>query len=238
MIGRGAIFAAALLLGVLPALADPPAASFEVAPTTIDLVPGTPGLFYIANRGEAPVSIQIQTMDWHQTGNADSLAPSETLYASPPLVNVAPAERQTVRLLADPAEPSRESEYRLIVSQLSQGAMNGTAVRVLLQFSIPVFVSANKATPPDVVWSAACHDGILEISARNDGGDALKLTGMRVSAADEKPVPVTNGLAYVLPGATRSWRIASTGTSTASVHLTTHDERSGVTLDTDIVLQR
>jgi fimbrial chaperone protein len=235
MFRRCAIILAACAC-VCSANADPVSSSFEVAPTTIDLVPGKPGLFYIANRGDSDVSVQIQTMDWRQNGNADSLTPSETLYASPPLIQVAPGERQVVRLLADPADTTRETQYRLIVSQLPQGETSGTAVRVLLQFSIPVFAGGDVSATPDIVWSAARDGKDLQISARNNGTNALKLIGVSASAGAAQS-PVTNTLAYVLPGATRSWRVALGGSS-RSLHLIARDERSGAALDSDIALER
>jgi hypothetical protein len=67
MLRRCAIIVA-LCVSVSPTLADPASSSFEVAPTTVDLSPGRPGLFYIANRGGNAVNIQIQTMDWHRAG--------------------------------------------------------------------------------------------------------------------------------------------------------------------------
>ena len=229
-------FIVAMALLPAAAMAAAPLSSFEVAPTTVDLAPGKPGLFYIANRGAEPVTIQIQTMDWHQADNADSLAPSNTLYASPPLVHIAPGERQTIRLLCDCAGRA-EGDYRLIVSQLPQPATDGAVVDVLLQFSVPVFVAAAAPPPPSIAWSASQRGDSVEIAAANHGGNALKLSDMLVSASDKATARLGGGLSYVLPGAVRAWRVALPAQA-ASLHLTARDERSGAALDTQIAVQR
>jgi fimbrial chaperone protein len=229
---RGALLIAALLSIPSLAVAAPVSSSFEVAPTMLELVPGQAGLFYLSNRGAAPVTVQIQTMDWAQNGNADVLTPSDTLYASPALATVAPGDRQTIRILATPKDASHENVYRLIASQLPESADASEGVHVLLQFSVPVFASPPSHEAPDIAWSATSDGSKATLFAYNAGSATVKLTGMTIG--DQSGGPATGYFAYVLPGATHSWTVALAST----LHVSAHDERSGAVIDTDIPVRR
>ena len=76
------IVAFAALAGAQPALAGVPAVAMDVAPTTLELKPGAVDLFYVANHGVTPVTVQLEGFDWSQTGDADTLTPSAQLISS------------------------------------------------------------------------------------------------------------------------------------------------------------
>ncbi len=217
-------FLIAVLLLAAPAFADAPDTSFDVAPTTLDLKAGEAGLFYVTNHGDAPVNIQIEALDWNQQDGADAVAPSQSLFTSPPLARISPGTRQSVRVLARPPGDKAENAYRLRVSELPDAAESGSGVKVLLQFSVPVFVGHDARDAPDLVWNAATEAGGLQISVRNQGRDTVKLTGLQLNGV------TLNGGAflYVLPGATR--RIPAASVS-GPLHLTGRDARSGRDLD-------
>lgn len=210
------------------------AGTIEIAPTTLDLQPGKAGLFYIANHGARAVTLQLQPMDWTQKGNANALAESDTLIASPPFLRIAPGERQIVRVLAG-GPKQQEADYRLLVSELPDRANRDAAVNVLLQFSIPVFVASTSARP-DAQWSVAAHGGALDLSLRNSGASALKITAISVARDQNPPVPIPCGLAYILPGAEHVWTLPRT--DAVSLRIVARDERSGAPLDADIAVQR
>jgi fimbrial chaperone protein len=211
------------------------ASTFEIAPTTLNLSPGEAGLLYVSNNGTAPVTMQIQPMDWTQTANTDALAPSDTLFASPPLLRIAPGQRQVVRVLSDPQTAMHETDYRLLVSELPQGIHAPSTVNVLLQFSIPVFVAA-KAEKPVVAWSAAVRDGEIHLALRNDGTVALKLGDISVAKDSAAFASISAKLIYLLPGARREWNVADDGASFLRVSV--REERSDIALDAVIPVQR
>jgi fimbrial chaperone protein len=225
-------FAAALLALMHPVALR--AGTIEIAPTTLDLQPGKAGLFYVANNGARPVTLQLQPMDWTQDGNANALARSETLIASPPFLRIAPRERQIVRVLADKTA-RRETEYRLMVSELPDRTDGGSAVNVLLQFSIPVFAAA-APVPVNAQWAAAAQDGKILLSLRNTGEAALKITAISLARDATALSPIPCGLTYVLPGAEHVWTVPLV--DAASLRISARDERSGTPLDADIPVQR
>jgi len=231
LMARAGIAFFAFVLLVSPVCAG----SFEVAPITLDLQPGKASLLYISNTDVRPVIIQIQAMDWTQPDGADVLAPSTTLVASPPLVRIAPGERQIVRVLADVQDKTREQQYRLLLSQLPVVAQTGSGVQVLLQLDIPAFVSHRTGTP-HLAWFARAGIGATELYANNDGDTAVKLSRATASDGGAVKQDFINRLTYLLPGTEHRWLLAGRGD--AWLHISTRDLRSGTVLDTDIPVLR
>lgn len=230
---RAALGLAALL--ILPPLRAMPAGTIEIAPTTLDLKPGKAGLFYVTNNGVHPAILQLQPMDWTQANGESVLAPSDTLIASPPLLRIAPGERQIVRLLADVQAQKREADYRLLVSELPDATGASGAVRVLLQFSIPVF-AASAPKPVNAQWSATRRDGKLALALANNGDAALKIAALSVAREGGALAPFPCGLVYVLPGARHVWTLPPA--DAASLRVVARDARSGAPLDAEIPVQR
>jgi fimbrial chaperone protein len=196
-----------LLVAVLMATAAR-AGSLETAPTTIELSPGRTGVFHVVNRADYPVTFQVEAFDWTQATGEDRLEPSATLQASPPMAELAPGEKQTVRLRARSGPAGGEQAFRLLVSELS-GPTQAQAqqVRVLLQFSMPVFAASAQPEPRALTWRAERRGADLILTAVNGGTRRAKLSRLTVTAADQT-LPVPGGeLAYVLAGASRRWRM-------------------------------
>jgi P pilus assembly chaperone PapD len=217
MRGRGWIFA--LLLSALPAMAqDAPSTSMDIAPTLVQLKPGAAGLFYVTNHGTAPLTVEIQAMDWRQRDGRDLLSPSADFFTSPPVVTIAPLARQSVRLLA-----AKPGAYRLLVSELPDPAADAGRVKVLLQFSVPVF--AGDLGAPALAFTARRDGSAVVLSAVNHGVAPVKLSGPKLGG-----VVLDSGPVYLLPGARRDFTVKDA----ASLHVTAHDVLSGRDFDTDV----
>ena len=209
----------ALFLAATPALAE----SMDVAPTTLDLTAGQPGLFYITNHGQNDLTVQVQPMDWSQDTKGDTTAPSQKLLVSPQFATIPAGKRQSVRVLARDGGVG-EIPHRLLVSQLPDPNNPVNGVRVLLQFSVPVFVGHSDARPA-LSWSVVTKDGKPALEAHNSGTQTVKLTRLAINGV---PQP-GSGLYYVLPGSSRTFEGAATsGTVTA------HDDRSGSDVKAEI----
>jgi fimbrial chaperone protein len=110
------------------------------------------------------------------------------------------------------AEATTELSYRLILTEVPpQPAPGFTGLNVALQVSLPVFVAAKAPTKPQLEWSAAMTaDGGIGITARNAGNEHARVLDFSVAgvpggnAAIEQQV-----VAYVLPGQSRTWNLAS-----------------------------
>ena len=193
----------------------------DIAPTLVQLKPGAAGLFYVTNHGAAPLTVEIQAMDWAQRDGRDVLTPSAAFFTSPPVVTIAPGARQSVRLLA-----SKPGAYRLLVSELPDPALDAGRVKVLLQFSVPVFADNEKnAGAPALAFSARRDGEAVILSAVNYGVMAVKLSGPKLGG-----VTLDQGPVYLLPGTRRDFTVMGA----ASLHLTAHDALSGRDFDTDV----
>jgi len=206
-----------------PGIAHAGGAIFDVAPTTLELKAGEAGLLYVANRGDKPVTIQIEALDWKQVDGADQLSSSQTLFTSPPLAHIAPGARQSIRVLARPGSEAGEHTYRLRVSELPSGKQSGNGVEVLMQFLVPVFVN-HQELAPQLAWAAREEDGKRLLTARNLGGQAVKLDDVTFNGA-----AMPSGLVYILPGASHVFPVASGPT-----HISGHDARSGRPVSADL----
>jgi fimbrial chaperone protein len=221
MFRRGWLFA--LLLSALPAAADAPSTSMDIAPTLLQLKPGAAGLFYVTNHGAAPLTVEIEAMDWAQRDGRDILSPSAVFFTSPPVVTIAPGARQSVRLLA-----SKPGAYRLLVSELPDPTADAGRVKVLLQFSVPVFAALENeknAGASALAFSARRAGEAVILSAVNHGVAPVKLSGPKLGG-----VVLDQGPVYLLPGTRRDFTV----TGAASLHLTAHDALSGRDFDTDV----
>ncbi|HEX3674311.1 MAG TPA: fimbria/pilus periplasmic chaperone [Rhizomicrobium sp.] len=231
--------AAAALLATSPAAAG----SIEIAPTTIE-VPARAGtaVVYITNHGDQAIVAQVQAYDWRQTDKGEQLDPSTTLSISPPMARVPPGQRQTIRLAITP-DPGATTErsFRLLISELPDPSGPATlGVRVMLQFSVPVFAAGKQPRQAQLVWSLDRDAAGVTLTARNDGTLHAKLVAPALITADGKRIAATPaGLAYILPGAAQRWTIpASDLRPGEDVHVSGRDDADGNALDATLAIPR
>lgn len=205
----------------------------------LNLTHGKPDVLYIADRGTAPVTVQIEAYAWSQIDGVDRLIPTDSLLVSPPLTTIAPGERQIVRVLADHTEGAGESAYRLLVSQIPANTASSGQVKVLLQFSLPAFVDGAQAQPAALGWRARMGDGEVTLIAHNSGGKAAKLVGLRIVAQGVVMTPKDAiSITYILPGSKHIWHLPVRGAKPATLSVSAKDERSGAVVAADIPVER
>jgi fimbrial chaperone protein len=227
---RCAILFAALIAALPAATAARAQVSMDVAPTTLELVPGRPGLFYVSNHGSHPVDVRLDGFDWRQPGGDDVLIPSDDLVVSPVEATIAPGARQLVRVLVPAA--AGERSFRLVVSELPgmmPAADNG--VRILLRFGVPVFAAPAAQIPAPVLsWTASRRGTALLVDSRNDGARTVKLVGVTLKGAGGATAkPDADTFVYVLPGASHRFAF-SHAPAGAELRIVATDARSGVGL--------
>ncbi|RAP59342.1 fimbria/pilus periplasmic chaperone [Oleiagrimonas sp. MCCC 1A03011] len=189
------------------------AGSLAVAPTSLRLpANGGTAVMYAFNRGDHPVIVQVEGYVWSQHDNADHLASTDRLQRSPPMARIAPGQKQTIRVRVPPSAAKRERTFRLLVSELPDpNNERANSVRVLLQFSVPVFVASGKDSHPALTWRARREADGIRLSVRNDGSGYAKLVNLVTVSPNGKRTPVlSKSLKYVLSGAERSWMLPAT----------------------------
>ena len=218
------------------------AGSLSVSPTTIELpAEGGTAALYVVNHGNQAVMTQVEGFDWRQVDGKDKLIPSQDLQVSPPIARVVPGGQQTIRLQVSPSTDPAERTFRLLVSELPDSqAVTPRSIHVLLQFSVPVFVGDTSLAPDSLVWDATLHGEGLLLTARNQGLTRAKLTNLHLITTDgHRYAAVSDGLSYVLGGATRNWTINAPGVVAGEkLRIEGYNERGGTKVTASVVVHQ
>jgi fimbrial chaperone protein len=201
--------ARALLLVLIVLIAGPAAAAMlSVSPVSLEIpAPRTNAKLNLENRGEEPVTVQIRVFRWENRNGKDSLTPTSSVVASPPMATLKPHGKYTVRIVRVANEPvTSEESYRLLVDQLPKLLkQSGSRVSFLIRQSIPVFFTTAETHRAALAWSARIEEQRLVLMAQNQGRRRAKLSNIRLTG----PAGVfgsEEGLAgYVLSGSTARW---------------------------------
>ena len=186
-------------------------ASLHVAPVSIQMAPGqSAATIDLSNEGDEVMHAQVRVFAWDQNGGKDNLTPTQTMVASPPMIDVAPKGKQTIRLVRMGGAPAaREESYRVLIDEIIDPAaevVNG--VNVQLRYSVPVFTSPAGMQPPRVTVTADVGDETLSLKAENSGGQHANVSAVTLENKGGESVPVEPGLVgYVLVGQSMEWNL-------------------------------
>jgi len=224
-----ALAASAFALAATPGFS----ASLQVAPTTIDLpAKGGHAVLYVTNNGKTPIGVQLEGFEWSQLDGADRLTPSKAIQVSPPMTELKPGERQTIRLRTNTQAGREEHAFRVVASELpDHAALPHTGVEFLFQFSVPVFVGhdeADKSSHSDLAWSLHRTNEGSVLTVHNASASHAKLSDLKLTPASGNGFDVGRGsLIYVLAGATRSWKVDPAATAPGEkLRIVAYDDRT------------
>ncbi len=137
---------------------------------------------------------------------------------------IAPGATQVVRILVRGVPQAQEASYRILLDQIPPPAAPGN-VRIALRLSIPVFAEPAAHAAPHLRWTLESAGANAVLVAVNDGGRHATVRDIALAAGDGRALPVeANASPYVLPGATRRWRVPGLAAPPpgATVRLTAH----------------
>ncbi|CAN5307063.1 molecular chaperone [soil metagenome] len=187
------------------------AASFRVAPVTVDLrKDAKSATLTLFNDGADPITIQVRPFKWVQAGKGDELVPTDDIVASPPFTTLQPGATYVVRLVRKAgAVAASEESYRLLIDEIPDASRRRDGqVMLTLRQSIPVFFSSPSAPPASVAWRLQKTDAGFDLVGRNSGARRLRLSDLVISDASGKPITRRSGLfGYVLAGSERRWAL-------------------------------
>lgn len=166
---------------------------------------------WLTNTGTDPVHAQVRVFRWSQANGKDLLEPSRDLVVSPPMVTIAPGDRQMVRAIRQvPAPSGTEASYRVIVDELPIDGSDQPGLKFVLRYSIPVFL-APAGDPPvratlQAMWDNSPDGPVLRVSNTGDGHAQIADVVWR-GAKGQSTVLFPGLVGYALPGSTMSWHL-------------------------------
>ena len=226
------------IIGVLLLASLPAGAATSVLIWPIDPVleaDQKAGALWLENRGTAPASLQVRVFAWRQGDFQEQFQAQREIIGSPPVANIAPGQKQLIRLTRTGASPvGQEQAYRIIIDEIpsplpTEPSSEGpkAAIRLQMRYSVPLFVygeglwgkvdpegtrSNDSVGKPQLSWRPVTVQGKPYVEMRNTGPVHARLTDV-VLQQGGRDMPLVEGLlGYVLPGASMRWPIpASAG---------------------------
>ena len=205
-------FSHALIAALLFTSSAANAASLFVRPKSVMFAPGeSAASVTVTNSGTAPVTAQLRLYAWDQRDNQDSLASTDALVASPPMLQIPAGSSQTIRLVRVAKTPAAtEESYRMIVDEVPTPGSNdtGASVVVQLRYSVPVFIFPKTSQPANATFKASVSGGALMLDVSNRGKSHAQISNVRLAYPDGSTHVIGPGLVgYVLPDKQRQWKL-------------------------------
>ena len=210
---------AALALGAWLAAGTAAAGSFSLAPIRVELDSGHgTGVLTLRNEADAPVTIQIESVAWSQSDEADQYEPTRDLIVTPPVFVVPPKSEQIVRVArrASPV-PGREIAYRLFFEEIPDSTpLAGNGLKVALRVGVPAFLSSPGVTPNLSFSAQPGKDGAVELTATNPGNAHVQIIDFVVRSSTGSIIGEVRGSRYLLAGSSAHWTLSPAGNETPS----------------------
>nr|WP_256584073.1 molecular chaperone [Pseudomonas sp. SDI] len=197
------------------------------------------GALWLENRGTAPANLQVRVFAWRQGDFDDQYQQQREIIGSPPVANVAPGQKQLIRLTRTGVSPvGQEQAYRIIIDEIPAALPPSAsedkpeaAIRFQMRYSVPLFVygeglwgkpdaAGQRDTAavgkPVLSWRQVSVQGKPYVEIRNSGPVHARLTDVVLHQGSQAQPLVEGLLGYVLPGVSMRWP-APAQLSTASV---------------------
>lgn len=201
------------------------AGNLQVGPVSLQFTPTDKAqMLWLTNSGQQTLHAHVRVFRWTQTEDEDKLEPTEALVPSPPLVEVGPGKSQLVRVVRRlRAAGAEEESFRLIVDEIpsdrsaqvvegsADGGPPGSGLRLLLRYSLPVFVGGERAAPSSEPASlpGTWVDGSAPfLVITNTGRRRMQVSQVvHEDPQGRRTMLVPGLLGYVLAGQRRRWEM-------------------------------
>ena len=191
------------------------------------------GALWLENRGTAPANLQVRVFAWRQGDYKEQFQAQREIIGSPPVANIAPGQKQLIRLTRTGQSPAgQEQAYRIIIDEIPP-ALPATdantppqaAIRFQMRYSVPLFVygqglwgkpdadgkrDAAGVGKPLLSWRQVSVQGKPYVEISNIGPVHARLTDASFKQGGQTKPLVDGLLGYVLPGATMRWPVPDT----------------------------
>ena len=213
---------AVLVGGWLAAAGTAAASTINIAPIRLEMDrTHQTGVLTMHNDGDAPVTMQVQSVAWSQDGGKDQYDSTGELIVTPPVFVVPAHSDQIVRVARRGAgDGSKERAYRIFFQEVPEAAPAGfTGLKVALRIGIPVFFTA-PAAKPELSFSGSWQaDGTLDLAVANHGLAHVQITDFELAAPDAHVLARVGGSRYVLGGSETHWTLTPPAGTGHAEHL-------------------
>lgn len=180
---------------------------------------------WLENRGSVAAHLQLRLFEWTQQDNENSYAEQREVIGSPPMMQIAPGQKQFVRLTRlNPFPAGVERAYRIVIDEVPVNSGDtpdeGHGVNFQMRYSVPLFVygeglvgrpqlqgksrqDAERAS--GLQWSVVTLAGKPYVELRNQGSMHARLTHVSLEEGKRKAVVSDGLLGYVLAGSVMRW---------------------------------
>lgn len=217
---RAWLSAGALGLSMLATSAHP--AGLQIAPVSLT-IKGLADTLWLSNTASTPMNAQVRVYRWTQQGEQNREDGTAVVLASPPIIRIAPAAKQAIRVVrtqaATAATPCEET-YRLRIDEILDPVAQQTGLRYRLSYSVPIFFVRPQCIKeqPALTWSLDRAGAVPRLVVRNAGLRHARLSALSTLDSNGKHYPINPGLVgYVLPGATMAFPLRKGGSGTAAM---------------------
>lgn len=229
-----ALIACLAMIGVPTAVAS----GLQVSPIGLRVAAAEQAqALWLTNTGTDTLHAQVRVFRWTQADGKDVFEATRDLVVSPPMVTIAPGDRQLVRIIRQVAPPSdgTEAAYRVIVDELPVGGADKGGLKFVLRYSVPVFIApAGDPTVSATLRASveASGDGMV-LRVHNSGKGHAQLADVS-QHEDGQDTPLLSGLVgYALPGSTMSWPLPPESRRAGALRARINGEASESTLVMD-----
>lgn len=162
----------------------------------------------VRNLDSQPSIVQVRAVRWTIRDNAEAYEPTNDFIAAPLIFTVPPEKEQVLRIgLRADAPRDVEDSYRVFFTEVPvpEETSERSAIRMLLNVGVPVFVRPATAVAPQVTWRLERLDKGLRLVVANDGTAHARVTRLRIADPAGVALLDTELNVYVLPGSRRWW---------------------------------
>ena len=187
------------------------------------------GALWLENRGSESANLQVRVFAWRQGEFDDQYQAQREIIGSPPVANIAPGQKQLIRLTRTGTSPvGQEQAYRIIIDEIppalppaASADKPQAAIRFQMRYSVPLFVYGEGlwgktdasgqrggagVGKPALSWRQVSVGGKPYVEIRNTGPVHARLTDVVLQQGGQSRPLVEGLLGYVLPGASMRWQ--------------------------------
>lgn len=162
-------------------------------------------LYQVRNTGEAPVTIQVSAQAWQQENGERVTSDTKGIQTNPPLISLEPGQNEWVRVVLTTERTDQEQAFRVYFSQVPETAETlHPGIRTLIRLDTPLFFQAREPET-DLQWTLHQIDESWHLKVHNAGTRFGQMTRLTVETDAGRRLPISEGVQYILPGASQSW---------------------------------